>query len=67
MTVFWKAIKEYRAKRKRKGKGIEKEKWLEYFKKLLGEEENEGVGRKRITRKTRRRVREGWRKVKTKV
>lgn len=39
MTEFWEAIKEFRARRKRKGEGIRKKEWLEHFKKLL-----DGIG-----------------------
>lgn len=60
MNEFWEAIKEFRTKRKRKGEGIEKEKWLEHFMGLLGGEEgNEGEGggvrgRKEVVEKRKR-------------
>lgn len=41
MSEFWAAIRGYRPRRKRKGENIEKEKWINHFKNLLGGE-NEG-------------------------
>lgn len=39
MNEFWAAIRSYRPRRKRKGENIEKEKWVEHFRNLLGGEE----------------------------
>lgn len=47
MSDFWKAIREFKGRRKRKGDSIGKKKWEEHFKGLLGGEE-EGGGRGRI-------------------
>lgn len=36
MSDFWKAIREFRMEKKRKGEWIAKGAWLKHFKKLLG-------------------------------
>lgn len=40
MNEFWAAIRSYRPRRKRRGENIEKEKWVEHFRNLLGREES---------------------------
>lgn len=44
MSDFWKAIREYRPRKKKKGEAIKKEAWEGHFKKLLGGEVEEEKG-----------------------
>lgn len=49
MSEFWN-ISEFRTKRKRKGERIEKNVWLEHFKKLVEEMREDSENRERETR-----------------
>ena len=54
MGCFWKAIGNFRKKRRRKRNGIGKERWVNHFKNLLGEINNEKLDSNEKTEREKR-------------